>query len=206
MAHMLSASFGAQNQGFQVGQNYGSITTEFHLPPERPETPPQPFPTIPFSRDPYFVNRGDILEQIDRRFSEPAARVALVGLGGVGKSQLAIEYAHRIARGRPETWVFWVHAGTQARVEEGFRTIADTVKVPGRNQLKVDIPQLVYSWLSNERNGRWIMILDSADDSDVFYNANSTRVSTGDDTRDRPAPIPSTEVLPGNLERGIRQE
>src|SRR4051812_31837462 len=148
---------------------------------ERRETPPAPFATIPFSRDPDFVNRGDILDQIDQRCSEPAARVALVGLGGVGKSQLAIEFAHRIAARQPDTWVFWVHAGTQARVEEGFRTIADTVKLPGRHQPKADIPQLVYGWLSNERNGRWIMILDSADDSDVFLGPNS-----GDARNQRP--------------------
>ncbi|KAK4451207.1 kinesin light chain [Podospora aff. communis PSN243] len=170
---MQSASFGPQNQGFQVGQNYGSITTEFHLPPERPETPPKPFATIPFSRDPDFVDRGDILEQIDRRCSEPAARIALVGLGGVGKSQLAIEFAHRIATGQPDTWVFWVHAGTQVRVEEGFRTIADAVKLRGRNEPKADIPQLVYGWLSNERNGRWVMVLDSVDDRDVLYGPSS---------------------------------
>ncbi|KAK0744820.1 hypothetical protein B0T21DRAFT_380952 [Apiosordaria backusii] len=53
-----------------------------------------------------------------------------------------------------------------ARVEEGFRTIADSVKLAGRNQPKANIPQLVYAWLSNERNGRWVMILDSADDCD----------------------------------------
>jgi tetratricopeptide (TPR) repeat protein len=104
--------------------------------------------------------------------------VALVGLGGVGKSQLAIEYTHRIHKGQPDTWVFWVHAGTQTRVEEGFRTIADAVKLPGRNQPKASIPQLVYGWLSNEQNGRWIMILDSADDHDVLYNPTSS------DTRD----------------------
>ncbi|KAK4674582.1 hypothetical protein QC763_0025790 [Podospora pseudopauciseta] len=152
---------------------------------ERPETPPKPFTTIPFSRDRDFVNRGDILEQIDRRCSEPAARVALVGLGGVGKSQLAIEYAHRLATRQPDAWVFWVHAGTYARVEEGFRTIADAVKLTGRNLPKADILQLVYSWLSNERNGRWIMILDSADDRDVFYNANIAHGTTSGDERDR---------------------
>lgn len=77
-----------------------------------------------------------------------------MGLGGVGKSQLAIEFAHQIAAGQPDTWIFWVHAGPQARVEEGFRTIADTVKLPGRKQPEADIPQLVYSWMSNERNGK----------------------------------------------------
>lgn len=75
--------------------------------------------------------------------------------------------------------MFWVHAGTQGRVDEGFRTIADTVKLPGRNQPKADIPQLVYSWLSNERNGGWIMILDSADDRDVFYSPTSGDARNG---------------------------
>ncbi len=103
MTNLQSISFGALEQGIQVGQSYGgSITAEFHLPPgevtgascerispaniglERPETPPAPFSTIPFSHDPDFVNREDILDQIEKRCSEEAARVALVGLGGVG--------------------------------------------------------------------------------------------------------------------------
>ncbi|KAL8310426.1 hypothetical protein RB597_010317 [Gaeumannomyces tritici] len=173
--HLLSASFGPGNRGQQVGQNYGTMNTKIHLPPERPETPPQPFATIPFARDPDFIDRGDILDQLRQRCSEPAGRVALVGLGGIGKSQLAIEFAHRTAEEATERWIFWIHAGTQARVEEGFRTIADAVKLPGRNQPKADIPQLVYSWLSNERNGRWTIIVDSADDRDVFYAARDGR-------------------------------
>ncbi|KAL8366692.1 hypothetical protein RB595_010516 [Gaeumannomyces hyphopodioides] len=170
-----SASFGPENRGQQVGQNYGTMNTEIHLPPERPETPPQPFATIPFSRDPDFVNRGDILDQLHQRCFDPAGRVALVGLGGIGKSQLVIEFAHRTAEETPNKWIFWMHAGTQARVEEGFRAIANAVKLPGRNQLKADVLQLVYGWLSNERNGRWTIILDSTDDGGVFYATNHGR-------------------------------
>jgi hypothetical protein len=96
-----SASFGPLERGVQVGQNYGSISTTFPVPPgktqtpfepsratltssERPETPLQPSAAIPFCRDPDFVDRGDILDQIHQRCSEPAGRVALVGLGGIG--------------------------------------------------------------------------------------------------------------------------
>ncbi|KAL8364903.1 hypothetical protein RB595_003946 [Gaeumannomyces hyphopodioides] len=136
---------------------------------------PQPFTTIPFSRDPDFVNRGDILDQLRQRCSEPAGRMALVGLGGIGKSQLAIEFAYRTAEETPNKWIFWIHAGTQARVEEGFQAIADVVKLPGRNQPKADVLQLVYGWLSNEQNGRWTIILDSADDGGVFYATNDGR-------------------------------
>ncbi|SPO02487.1 uncharacterized protein DNG_05160 [Cephalotrichum gorgonifer] len=149
------------NHGVQIGVNHGTINTEFHYLPERPETPPQPFASIPFCRDPDFVNREDILDQMDRRYSVPAGRVALVGLGGVGKSQLAIEFAHQIVEVYGNIWIFWIHAGKRARVEEGFRAIADI------------------NWLSNERNGRWIMILDSADDYEVFYGASEAG-------RDRP--------------------
>ena len=92
-----------------------------------------------------------------------------MGLGGVGKSQLAIEFSHRLREKSKDVWVFWIHAGTRARAEEGFKTIADTVKLAGRNQPTVDIPQLVYSWLSHEANGRWVMVLDSVDDGDVFF-------------------------------------
>ncbi|KAK0744795.1 hypothetical protein B0T21DRAFT_93250 [Apiosordaria backusii] len=49
------------------------------LLPERPEIPPPPFATIPFSHatDRDFADRGDNLEQIHKRHPKPAARVHL---------------------------------------------------------------------------------------------------------------------------------
>ncbi|KAK4653927.1 LOW QUALITY PROTEIN: hypothetical protein QC762_0088630 [Podospora pseudocomata] len=177
-----SYRFGDYNNGFQVGTNRGTIYNTFPQAPERSETPPRPFATIPFSRDPDFVNRGDILEQIDRRCSEPAARVALVGLGGIGKSQLAIEFAHRITEKQPDIWVFWVHAGIYERVEDGFRTIANTVKLAGRNEPKANIPQL----LAVQRTERQMdHDPDSADDRDVFDNANIAHGTTSGNERER---------------------
>lgn len=111
-----------------------------------------------------------------------------MGLGGVGKSQLAIEFAYRLAEEDKNIWVFWIHAATRERVQEGFKLIADAVKLPGRKQPKADIPLLVKNWLSIEHNGRWIIILDSADDSEVLYGANDN----GHDKRSLAAYIPKT--------------
>ncbi|RYN15545.1 hypothetical protein AA0112_g12741 [Alternaria arborescens] len=75
---------GHGNRGVQVGHNYGAIENYFQVPAERPETPPQPACFVPFRRDPDFVDRGTLLDQIRERCAAPASRVALVGLGGVG--------------------------------------------------------------------------------------------------------------------------
>ncbi|KAJ5466138.1 hypothetical protein N7530_009925 [Penicillium desertorum] len=61
---MESISFRGNNHGLQVGDNSGSINVQFHLPPERPETPPSPLSTVPFTRDPDFVRRETLLDQI----------------------------------------------------------------------------------------------------------------------------------------------
>ncbi|KAF2964344.1 hypothetical protein GQX73_g9228 [Xylaria multiplex] len=144
--------------------------------PERPETPPQPSFMVPFSHDTNFIERRYLLNRIHQACLEPASRTALVGLGGNGKSQLAIEYTYRVRdafkKQNKQIWVFWVHAGTRARVEEGFKTIADAIKLPERNQPQADILQLVYQWLRDERNGQWLMVLDSADNIDVFYDTD----------------------------------
>lgn len=51
---------------------------------ERLETPPNPLAVIPFSRDPDFVKRGVVFDQIDQKCAVLGSRTALVGLGGVG--------------------------------------------------------------------------------------------------------------------------
>jgi tetratricopeptide (TPR) repeat protein len=65
--------------------------------------------------------------------------------------------------------VFWVHAGTETRFREAYGVIADWLELPGRQDPKADVLRLVSNWLCNEANGKWVMILDNADDIDVFY-------------------------------------
>jgi tetratricopeptide (TPR) repeat protein len=105
------------------------------------------------------------------------------------KSQIAIECSYRIREQDPQTWVFWVHASNAVRFEQAYRSIAATLQLPGWDDFKVDILRLVSGWLSNVDNGRWLMILDNADDIDVFRQTQET--SQNNETPQHPIPLAS---------------
>ncbi|KIW35751.1 uncharacterized protein PV06_11909 [Exophiala oligosperma] len=183
-------SFSGANSGLQAGNIHGPVQAEFHqyLPPERAETPPAPSILIPFGRDDDFVERGTILDQLHDRCAVPGSRTALVGLGGVGKSQLAIEYAYRTRERSSDTWVFWVHASNVARFEQSYRDIANCVKIPGRHNPKINIFQLVHDWLWDKGKGSWMLILDNVDDA-RFLVENRGWVQEQQTNHTRPLPL-----------------
>ena len=69
--------------------------------------------------------------------------------------------------------MFWAHASNAARFDESYRDIANCVKVPGRQNPKADIFQLVHDWLQDEGKGRWFLILDNVDDAGFLLAARS---------------------------------
>lgn len=88
----------------------------------------------------------------------------------IRKSQIAIEYSYLVMEKEPNTRVFWIYASDRARVEESFRSIAMAINIPGHGDQNIDIPLRVSHWLEKKENGSWLLVLDSADDSDVFIS------------------------------------
>ena len=101
------------------------------------------------------------------------------------KSQLAIEYSYRVRERSLQTWVFWVPASNAARFEEAYKNIADRLQLPGRDNATVNVLQLVYNWLCSEGSGRWLIILDNADDRSLFrvQRQDAQSASSGDTRR-----------------------
>jgi tetratricopeptide (TPR) repeat protein len=86
------------------------------------------------------------------------------------KSQIAIEYAYRLHKKSPATSVFWVHANNTARFKQSYRNIASAAKIPGIEDPKADVLNLVFQWLGSDESGSWLLILDNADDTDLFFS------------------------------------
>ena len=61
-----------------------------------------------------------------------------------------------------------MHASTAERFEQGYKSIAAILELPGWNDPKTDILDVVWRWLSDVQSGRWFMILDNIDDIDIF--------------------------------------
>ncbi|CAG8885662.1 unnamed protein product [Penicillium egyptiacum] len=136
---------------------------------------PRPCSTVPFKKDPMFVGREAVISAIKEGhegIGQRHKRVALEGLAGVGKTQTAIEYSYHVRESIPNTWVFWIHASNTARLEQGYQQIAAVAEIPGRDDPKMNIFQLVYQWLCDPRNGCWLMVLDNADDDGIFFSGN----------------------------------
>ncbi|KAK2669726.1 P-loop containing nucleoside triphosphate hydrolase [Fusarium oxysporum f. sp. vasinfectum] len=116
---------------------------------------------VPFDRDPDFVDRPDITTWFQSQYTGSVSRMALVGMGGFGKSQVTIQFAHHIHSESPQTSVYWVHASSRPRFEEAYRSIAERLQLPRRNDPDVDVLGLVRDWLQTEEAGSWLMILDT---------------------------------------------
>ncbi|KAK5096203.1 hypothetical protein LTS08_007809 [Lithohypha guttulata] len=171
-----------------------NVYHQYYGNPTAQGSPSQPRPTIiiPFRRDVRDFVERDILKDLAERWSHPAARVAIVGLGGVGKTQIAIEHAYRCRDADPNTWIFWVHASSAERFQEGYKDIAATLQLTGWDEPQADVLGMVQRWLSNEHNGRWTMVLDNADDSDVIFGLSDPRTDAQIATSSSSAPASST--------------
>jgi hypothetical protein len=65
--------------------------------------------------------------------------------------------------------VFWVRASDTTSFDNAYRDIGQQLKTPGLENDKTDIKRLVKTRLSQESTGRWLMIVDNADDFKIFY-------------------------------------
>jgi hypothetical protein len=70
--------------------------------------------------------------------------------------------------------VFWIHASNTARFEQGYQQIAAVAEILGRDDPKTNILQLVSHWLCDSRNGRWLIVLDNADEDAIFFSGNTS--------------------------------
>src|SRR5260370_20899926 len=132
---------------------------------------------VPYRRNPYFTGRDDLLEQLDQHFklvgqndavSTRRAAVtqpqAIKGLGGIGKTQLAIEYAYRSQERSRYTHNIWVNAVSEEALLTDFVELADLLAAfPAKGETdQRKLVEAIKHWLEQCQE-RWLLIFDNAD-------------------------------------------
>jgi len=79
-----------------------------------------------------------------------------------------LEFAYRTKELLPESSILWVSASTRQRFEQDYITIAKGLKLPGYNDPETHYLSLVKQSLEKPELGKWIMIIDNADDLSFF--------------------------------------
>ncbi|HBP88130.1 MAG TPA: hypothetical protein DD706_10595 [Nitrospiraceae bacterium] len=115
---------------------------------------------IPLERNPFFTGREEILGEI-RDALLSSGKAAFSGLGGIGKTQTAVEYAYR--HKDDYYHILWVKAESKESLTSDFAQLATPLNLPEK-QVKdqQEFVNAVLRWL--KQHDEWLLILDNADD------------------------------------------
>jgi hypothetical protein len=162
-AALLAAVRGVRGKPTQPPEFPGDRRSEV-LATEAPRFPGElpPIWNVPFHPNPFFVGRELLIAELQTRLHAPdvaTRRVALTGLGGVGKTSVAVEYVYR--RHADYELVWWVNG------EQPASLLAELAALAGQLGLATGVSQeaqvaALRGWL--ERHQRWLVVLDNVDD------------------------------------------
>jgi tetratricopeptide (TPR) repeat protein len=129
-----------------------------------------PIWNVPHLRNPNFTGRAELLADLRKALTaEKAAALtqtqAVHGLGGVGKTQLALEYAYRFAADYQLVW--WLRSEEPATLAAEYAGLATALNLPEKEEKDQSaIIHAVRQWL-NHHSG-WLLIFDNAQEPEAL--------------------------------------
>jgi hypothetical protein len=129
---------------------------------------------VPYERNQYFTGRDAFLKRLFSRFqdSSPApycGRLALYGMGGIGKTQAALEFVYRYQSYYSR--IYWISAVSQESLLDGYAKIAKRAEIKMPNDFTpIEIADRVLSWL--RENQSWLLVIDNLDDINILSTRN----------------------------------
>jgi Tetratricopeptide repeat/NB-ARC domain len=148
----------------QVGTQYNADHITINMVSSAPAPRPALLWYVPYGRNPLFTGREDILQRLHDVLTTTktaALTQAISGLGGIGKTQTALEYAYRYHQEYQA--VFWIRASSREELIDDYTQLARVVQLPEQHeQDQQRIVLAVKHWF--QCHTPWLLIVDNADD------------------------------------------
>jgi tetratricopeptide (TPR) repeat protein len=122
--------------------------------------------SMPFTRNPFFTGRDDLLTRLHTTLATGKQAAlsqtqAISGLGGIGKTQTAIEYAYRYRD--DYNAIFWLKAESRETLLSDVLAIAQLLNLPQKpDQNQEQVVEMIKDWFQSHTG--WLLIFDNADD------------------------------------------
>ncbi len=130
--------------------------------------PPPAKRNIPFDRNPLFTGREGVLELLHATLNAgktTALTQAISGMGGIGKTQTAVEYAYRYQD--DYECIYWIKAESRESIISDFVTTAYLLDLPEQQEQEQSrVVAAVKRWF--QENTGWLLIFDNADDLTII--------------------------------------
>jgi hypothetical protein len=119
---------------------------------------------VPGTRNPLFTGRNAEITRLHARMKNAGATAitAVHGMGGIGKTTLAREYAHRFGTADRFGGVWWIEAETEGGILAAYDRLADKTGVQKHKDQR-DTAAAIRDWLGAQPDAApWLVIFDNA--------------------------------------------
>lgn len=135
---------------------------------------------VPFGRNSRFVGWEEEIARIEGLImkQDGPSKVAICRLGGVGKTQIALELAYCMRNRDTECSVFWISCTSYEAVEQAYMSIV--LKLGMTDTKPAEVKEQVKAYLSQESGAKWLLLFDNADDMEMWNKGNTNSLALVD--------------------------
>ncbi|MFI5587876.1 FxSxx-COOH system tetratricopeptide repeat protein [Amycolatopsis sp. NPDC051758] len=128
------------------------------------------------AKNPNFTGRDELLGLLGARLGAGTTAVlpaALHGMGGIGKTQMAVEFIYRHLQDYDLVW--WIQATEETQIRSSLTELAQHLRLPGSEEAITAVPAVSEALRRGRPYRRWLLVFDSAEDPEMvrrFFPVN----------------------------------